>query len=160
MPLAAPTPPRHSASIAAPAASLQETTMMTLSPVIAVHMTLALGALALGPVALTARKGSRLHRTSGYAWAVLMIGAAISSAFIRDFRLPNLMGYTPIHIVTVGTLVGVTAAIVFAARRNIALHKRIMWRTYLGGCVGAGLFALLPSRLLGDLVWHQLLALV
>ena len=133
---------------------------MTLSPVIAVHMSLALAALALGPIALTARKGSPLHRTSGYAWAVLMVGAAISSAFIRDFRLPNLMGYTPIHILTVATLMGVTAAIVFAARRNIALHKRIMWRTYIGGCIGAGLFALLPGRLLGDLVWHQWLALV
>jgi uncharacterized membrane protein len=133
---------------------------MTLTPVIAVHVSLALGALVLGPLALTARKGSALHRTSGYTWVVLMLGAAISSAFIRDFRLPNLMGYTPIHILTVATIVGVTAAVIFAVRRNIAMHKRIMWRTYIGGCVGAGLFALLPSRLLGDLVWHQLLALV
>ena len=133
---------------------------MTLTPVIAVHVSFALGALVLGPVALTARKGSPLHRASGYAWVVLMLGAAISSAFIRDFRLPNLMGYTPIHIFTVATIVGVTAAVIFAVRRNIAMHKRIMWRTYVGGCVGAGLFALLPSRLLGDLVWHQLLALV
>jgi uncharacterized membrane protein len=135
-------------------------TLTHLTPVIAVHMSLALGALALGPIALTARKGSPLHRASGYAWVALMLGAAISSAFIRDFRLPNLMGYTPIHLFTVGTIVGVTAAVVFIVRRNVAAHRRIMWRTYLGGCVGAGLFALLPSRLLGDLVWHQWLALV
>ena len=133
---------------------------MTLTPIIAVHMSLALGALALGPVALTARKGSPLHRASGYTWVVLMLGAAISSAFIRDFRLPNLMGYTPIHIFTVTTIVGVCAAVIFAVRRNIAMHKRTMWRTYLGGCIGAGLFALLPGRFLGDLVWHQWLALV
>ena len=135
-------------------------TLGHLSPIIVAHMSLALGALALGPLALSARKGSTLHRASGYAWVVLMLGAAISSAFIRDFRLPNLMGYTPIHIFTVLSLVGVTAAVVFAVRRNIALHRRIMWRTYLFGCIGAGVFALLPSRFLGDLVWHQWLALI
>jgi uncharacterized membrane protein len=143
-------------------ALFQERTMALaqLSPAIIVHMTLAIGALVLGPVALTVRKGSRLHRASGYMWVTLMLGAAISSALIRDFRLPNIMGYTPIHIFTIMTIAGVTAALVFIARRNIKAHKQIMWQTYLGGCIGAGTFALLPSRYLGDLVWHQWLALV
>jgi len=134
--------------------------LASLSPAIIVHLWLALGALVLGPVALMARKGSRAHRASGYMWVTLMLGAAISSAFIRDFRLPNIMGYTPIHIFTVGSIVGITAALVFIARRNIGAHKKIMWQVYLGGCIGAGSFALLPSRYLGDLVWHQWLGLV
>jgi uncharacterized membrane protein len=130
-----------------------------LSPAIVVHVFLALGALVLGPIALTVRKGTRLHRASGYMWVTLMLGAAISSAFIRDFRLPNILGYTPIHIFTVATIAGVTAALVFVARRNIKAHKRIMWQTYLGGCIAAA-FALLPGRFFGNLVWHQWLGLV
>jgi len=35
-----------------------------------------------------------------------------------------------------------------------------MWITYLGGCVGAGLFALLPGRYLGQLLWHHALGLI
>ena len=75
---------------------------MQLTPTIAVHMTAALGALVLGPVALWARRGAqqrpRLHRAAGYAWVTLMIVAAVSALFIRDFRLPNVLGYTPIHL--------------------------------------------------------------
>jgi len=134
--------------------------LSTLSPAVIVHLFLALGALVLGPLALSARKGSRLHRASGYMWVTLMLGAALSSLFIRDFRLPNVMGYTPIHILTAATLVGIVAALVFVARGNIVAHKRTMWRVYLGGCVGAGVFALLPNRFLGQLVWGQGLGLI
>lgn len=133
--------------------------LSSLSPAIVVHLFLALAALTLGPVALRARKGTRLHRAAGYAWATLMLGAALSSVFIRDFRLPNIWGYTPIHLLTVATFAGVGGGIYFIARRRIAQHRRAMWGAYLGGCIGAGLFALMPSRFLGDLLWHQWLAL-
>ena len=138
----------HSASLA------------SLSPVVVVHLVLAVAALVLGPIALNLRKGSRGHRAVGYAWVTLMIGAALSSVFIRDFRLPNLFGYTPIHILTVVTLVGVGAALFAIARRDIVSHRKGMLRTYLGGCIGAGAFALMPGRYLGDLVWHHTLGLV
>ena len=50
---------------------------MQFTPLIAVHMTAALGAVALGPVALWARKGAtqrpKLHRAFGYAWVTLMV---------------------------------------------------------------------------------------
>jgi uncharacterized membrane protein len=127
----------------------------SLSPVIVVHLTLASAALVLGPLALTARKGSRLHRAAGYAWVTLMIGAALSSAFIRDFQLPNLAGFTPIHLLTVLTFAAVGRALFAIARRRVALHRRAMWSAYLGGCIGAGLFALAPGRYLGDLLWHH-----
>ena len=131
------------------------TTLSSLSPAIIVHLALASAALVLGPLALRARKGSRLHRAAGYAWVTLMLGAALSSVFIRDFRLPNLAGYTPIHLFTVLSFVGIGSALFAIARRNVATHRRVMWSTYLGGCVGAGLFALLPGRYLGDLLWHH-----
>lgn len=130
------------------------------SPTIVVHLVLALAALITGPFALGARKGSRLHRAAGYAWVTLMLGTALSSLFIRDFRLPNLLGYTPIHLLTLATFAGIAGALVAVARGRIAIHRKAMWQTYLGGCVGAGLLALLPNRLLGQLVWHQALGLI
>jgi uncharacterized membrane protein len=132
---------------------------MTLSPAITVHIVFAVGALALGPLALAARKGSRLHRASGYIWVTLMLGTAISSVFIRDFRLPNLLGYTPIHLFSVLAIAGVAGALVQVARGNIAGHRKTMRRTYIGACI-AGLFALLPSRFVGDWLWHQTLGLM
>ena len=137
---------------------------MQLTPTIAVHMTAALGALALGPVALWARLGReqrpRLHRAVGFTWVALMLVTAISALFIRDFRLPNLAGYTPIHLITIGTLAGLAAAMVAIARRNIRRHRQAMWSAYLGGCVVAGLLALLPGRFLGHWLWHETLGLL
>jgi len=133
--------------------------LSSLSPAIVIHLFLALAALVLGPLALSARKGSRLHRSTGYMWVTLMLGAALSSAFIRDFRLPNILGYTPVHILTITTLVGIGGALYYVARRNIRAHRRTMWLVYAGGCI-AGLFALLPHRFLGQLVWHEWLAVI
>ena len=142
------------------APTFQPATLDHLSPAVLIHLFLALGALVLGPLALRARKGSRLHRGAGYAWVTLMLGAALSSVFIRDFRLPNVAGYTPIHILTVVTIAGVSTALVAIARRNVQAHRKAMLRAYVGGCIVAGAFALMPGRYLGSLLWHHTLGLV
>jgi uncharacterized membrane protein len=128
-----------------------------LSPAIQVHLVAALAALALGPVALLARKGSPAHRGAGLAWVALMALAALSSLFIRDFGLPNVAGYTPIHLLTVATAAGLVAGLWALARRRIRAHRRAMWSTYVGGCLVAGAFALLPERVLGRWLWAQVL---
>ncbi|WP_280154972.1 DUF2306 domain-containing protein [Piscinibacter sp. XHJ-5] len=131
-----------------------------MSPAVIVHLVFALAAFVSGPVALLARKGTRWHRASGYVWVTLMFGAALSSLFIRDFRLPNIAGYTPIHLITIGTIAALAGALYAVAHRNIRRHRRAMWGAYLGGCVVAGLFALLPGRFLGHWLWHQTLGLI
>jgi uncharacterized membrane protein len=133
---------------------------MQLTPIIAVHMTAAILAVATGPVALWARKGRlqrpRLHRAFGYAWVTLMLVTAVSAIFIRDFGLPNLGGYTPIHLLIPVTLVALFGAFWFLARGNIAGHRKTMQRLYIGACLVAGLFTLLPGRYLGHMLWGQL----
>lgn len=131
------------------------TLLAALPPAIAVHLAAALAALLLGPLALAARKGSPLHRTAGLAWIALMLAAAISSLFIRDYSRPNLAGYTALHLLTLLTFAGVGGGLWAAMRGRIAAHRRAMRGTYLGGCVIAGLFTLMPQRLLGRLVWHD-----
>jgi uncharacterized membrane protein len=133
---------------------------MQLTPIIAVHMTAALLAIATGPVALWARKGReqrpRLHRAFGYAWVTLMLVTAVSALFIRDHSLPNIAGYTPIHILVLVTFVLLYRSFRHLAVGNIVKHRQTMQRLYYTGCVAAGIATLLPQRYLGQLLWGQL----
>ncbi len=143
---------------------------MTLTPIIAIHLSASLAALALGPVALWARRGHaagraasqrpRLHRAAGYAWVSFMLLSALSALFIRDFQLPNIAGYTLIHLFVPLTLGGLYLAFAKLLRGNIAGHRQTMLGLYLGACIGAGVFTLLPGRYLGQLVWGQWLGLL
>lgn len=134
--------------------------LFALSPAVQLHLLLASAALLLGPLVLFRRKGTAGHKRLGYLWVLLMLGAATSSLFIRDFHLPNLAGYTPIHLLALLTYAGIAGAMAAVLGGRIALHRRAMQKVYLGACVGAGLFALMPGRYLGDLLWHHGLGLV
>ena len=130
---------------------------MQLTPIVAVHMTAALGALATGPIALWARRGRnqhpKLHRAFGYAWVTLMVVTAVSAMFLRDRELPNLAGFTPIHLLVPVTFISLFGAFYMLARGNIAGHRKVMQRLYFSACIVAGAFTLLPDRLLGHLLW-------
>jgi uncharacterized membrane protein len=143
---------------------------MQMTPVIAVHMTAALVALVVGPVAMWARRGhlvapstparNRLHRAAGYAWVTLMLLAALSALFIRDFRLPNVGGYTPIHLLIPLTLGSLLVAFMALHQGQVRRHRIWMISLYLSACVGAGAFTLKPHRYIGQLVWGDWLGLL
>lgn len=137
---------------------------MSLTPIIAIHMTAALSALALGPFALWARLGRlqrpRLHRAFGYAWVTLMTMTAISALFIKGTVGPIVQGFGPIHLlvpVTVGTLI---YSFWQLAQRNLTAHRRAMLQLYIYACIITGAFTLLPGRFLGNLVWGRWLGLL
>lgn len=123
-----------------------------------IHLLTASAALVLGPVALWLPKRTPGHRAMGYLWVLVMLGAAISSLFIHDFRLPNIAGYTPIHGFTAAAFVGLGLGLWHISRRNVARHQRVMRITY-ASVVVAGLFSLMPSRFLGGLVVMQVAGL-
>lgn len=134
--------------------------MNPLSPTVAIHLAAALAATALGPLALWARMGRvqrpRLHRAAGYAWATLMVVVAISACFLRGEGGPRLAGIGPIHLlipVTLGSL-GLSLALLY--RGHVQAHRRTMQCLYIGACLVAGAFTLLPGRLLGKALWGQL----
>ena len=87
---------------------------MTLTPLIAFHMGCAIAATLTGATALWARRQAGplpwLHRIAGYGFVLLMLATAISALFIRDFKLPNWAGFTPIHLLIPVTLGGLPAA--------------------------------------------------
>jgi uncharacterized membrane protein len=118
-------------------------------PLVFVHLLAALAALLLGIAILTRRKGTFSHRTLGWTWVALMATAALSSVFIRDYRIVNVAGYTPIHLLTVTVAVLLPLAIWRIRHGNVTGHRRMMTGLYIGGCIVAGLFALAPARFLG-----------
>lgn len=129
-------------------------------PVVFFHLVTALAALLLGAVLLLRRKGTTSHRALGWAWVLLMGSTALASAFIRDYRLPNLAGFTPIHAFTVLTAVNLPRGIWYLRQGNVQAHRKTMRGLYLGGCLVAGVFTLMPGRFLGTLLWKHTLGLV
>ncbi len=117
------------------------------------HLVTAVAALGLGLYMLLRRKGTPAHRTLGWMWVVLMTVTALATVFLRDYRLPNLLGYTPIHLFTVLVAVTLPMGIAYIRRGNVNGHRRTMTWLYIGSCVIAGLFTLLPGRFLGSLLW-------
>ncbi len=132
---------------------------MQMTLTIAIHMSTAITAVVLGPVALWARLGRttrpRLHRALGYAWVTCMITAALSAIFIRDFQLPNAMGYTPIHLLIPLTFFSLYRAFVYLLQGNIQGHRKTMQWLYVSACLVAGAFTLVPGRYLGNLIWSN-----
>jgi uncharacterized membrane protein len=136
---------------------------MQLTPLIATHIMVALTATLIGPFAMWARKGyaagktqrPKLHRALGYAWVTCMLLTAITSMGIRDYRLPNIAGYTPIHVLVPFVFTMFFIAFWALAKGNIRVHRLTMVGTYIGACLITGALTLMPTRLLGQLVWHQ-----
>ena len=134
------------------------------NPIIAIHMTAALLALATGPVALWARKGReqrpRLHRAFGYARVTLMLIMVVSAIFIKAAVGPSWNGFGVIHLLIPAVMFGLFTAFRYSLKGNIAGHRRSMQGLYIGACIGAGVFTLLPGRYLGNLVFHHWLGLI
>ena len=129
-------------------------------PVVFFHLVTAFAALVLGLVVLLRRKGTTSHRVLGWAWVVLMGSTAVASGFIRDYHLPNLFGFTPIHAFTVLVAVQLPRGIWLIRHGNVVDHRKTMRGLYIGACVLAGIFTLLPGRFLGTLLWKNLLGVM
>lgn len=116
------------------------------TPVILLHMSAALAALALGAAMFLARKGTVLHRVAGRTWVALMLVVALSSFWIQ--RTGN---FSWIHALSMAVILMLGAAVYFAITHRIRAHRRMVIGLYSGGLVITGLFTLLPHRLLGQL---------
>jgi uncharacterized membrane protein len=137
---------------------------MSMTPLIAIHTTAAVAAVVMGPLAFWARKGRvqrpRLHRAFGYAFVTLMVMAALSAIFISGERYPHIYGIGPVHILIPFVLVKLFLAFKYLAQKDIQAHQRTMKTLYIGACLIAGSFTLMPYRFLGNLLWHQWLGIV
>ncbi len=115
------------------------------SPAIQIHLLAVVLALGAGAVQLVGPKGTPAHRLIGWTWSIAMMAAAVSSFFIRTIFDGS---FSPIHLLSVATIVTLPAALFAAHRHQVKAHAGAMTSIYLGGMVVAGTFAFLPGRLL------------
>jgi len=120
--------------------------LLDAAPVVQVHAFVAMAAFVLGVVQLAAPKGTIPHRTIGWIWVLLMATIAASSFWIHEIRL---MGpFSPIHLLSVFTLVMLPLAVMHARRHRVGRHRNAMTGIFIGALVVAGLFTLLPGRIM------------
>ena len=127
--------------------------LLDAAPAIPLHAFAAMAAFALGLVQFAAPKGTLPHRTIGWIWVALMVTVAASSFWIHQIHLFG--PFSPIHLLSIFTLVMVPLAVWRARRHRVADHRRIMTMTFIGALVIAGLFTLLPGRIMHAVVFGQ-----
>ncbi|MBZ9981146.1 MULTISPECIES: DUF2306 domain-containing protein [unclassified Mesorhizobium] len=115
------------------------------------HAFAAFAALAIGGAQLALPKGTLRHRAMGYLWAALMLAVAISSFWIQQIRL--IGPFSPIHLLSILVLVTVPLAVWHARNHRVAKHRKAMIALYVFALVGAGVFTLVPGRILHDVVF-------
>ncbi|MEM6372071.1 MAG: DUF2306 domain-containing protein [Pseudomonadota bacterium] len=119
--------------------------------IIASHALMAMAALGFGIWQMLGTKGSARHRLVGYVWVTLMTGTAFGSFWIHDIRLFG--PFSPIHVLSVMVLINAPLAIVAARHGHIEKHRRYMQSLFLLALVTAGLFSLLPGRIMHGIVF-------
>ncbi len=118
--------------------------ILNATPTIQLHTAMALLAMALTVGIFTLPRGTRLHKILGRVWATAMAVVALSSFWIFELQLVGK--YSPIHLLSIYTLVNLYVAVRAARAGNITLHQRSMKGLVFGALVVAGAFTFLPGR--------------
>jgi uncharacterized membrane protein len=121
------------------------------STAIQVHAFAAISAFVLGTVQLAAPKGTLPHRTVGWIWVLLMFVVSISAFFIHELRIWG--PWSPIHLLAVFTLVMLPIAVWRAHTHAVAQHRRAMLGLFFGALVIAGLFTVMPGRIMHAVIF-------
>lgn len=114
-------------------------------PAVLIHLAAVTPAVAIGLWQLFGPKGTTAHRTLGWIWSALMLVTAASSLFVRQL---NAGAFSYIHLLSAYVLVVLPIAVWAARTHRVGLHRRMMTGLVLGGTLIAGLFAILPGRLI------------
>ena len=125
--------------------------LLDAAPAIPVHAFAALAAFVLGVIQFAAPKGTLPHRTIGWIWVILMLAVALSSFWIHQIKLWG--PWSPIHLLSIFTLVMVPLGVWAAHRHRVMDHRRIMIGIFSGALVVAGLFTLLPGRIMHAVIF-------
>jgi uncharacterized membrane protein len=125
--------------------------LLDAAPAIPLHAFTAMTAFVLGLVQFAAPKGTLPHRTIGWIWVGLMTSVAISSFWIHQLRLVG--PWSPIHLLSIFVLVMLPLAVWKAHTHRVVDHRRIMIAMFAGALVVAGLFTLMPGRIMHTVVF-------
>ncbi len=121
---------------------------MSLSPIVIAHMVPAVAAVPLGAYVVASR-GGRWHKPLGRLWAGLMMVVAATSFWITGV---NGARWSPIHLLSVLTLLSIPYAVWRVRRGEVERHRRTMQGVFIG-LLAAGAWASMPQRSFGALIW-------
>jgi len=125
--------------------------LLNASPAIQFHVLTVVPAALIGGVMLLARKGTPAHRMAGRVWIALMVLTALSSFFIHTIKIWG--PFSPIHVLSVITLISAFEIIRSVRQRNFVRHQRVVKSLYFGGIGIAGFFTLMPGRIMHEVVF-------
>ena len=120
--------------------------LLDAAPPIPLHAFAAMAAFVLGAVQLAAPKGTLPHRTLGWVWVVLMLVISGSSFLIHGIRMWG--PWSPIHLLSVFTPIMLVIAVLAARAHRVRAHKITMMSLFAGALLLAGLFTLVPGRIM------------
>lgn len=130
---------------------LDLTPLLTADLAVQIHAFAALEAVVLTPFVLFRKRRDWVHRITGYIWVTNMLITALSSFWITEIRL--IGPFSPIHALSVLTLVNLVLAIRAIRQKNLRLHQAIMRNTAFWALGVAGAFTLLPGRIMHAVVF-------
>lgn len=131
---------------------------MTLDPLLTaplavqLHVAIALVALPVGPIVLFRTRRDRMHKGLGYLWVAAMVGLALSGLWIES-EFPVLGRFGPIHLLSFFALFGLGQGLWRIWQRDVAGHRAAMQSVWFGAMGLAGLFTLLPGRLMNRMLF-------
>ena len=125
--------------------------LLDAEPAIPLHAFAAMAAFVLGIIQFAAPKGTLPHRTLGWIWVLLMAAVAISSFWIHTIRLVG--PFSPIHLLSIFTPIMLVVGVLAARGHNIRRHRITMISIFCGALVVAGLFTLVPGRIMHAVVF-------
>ena len=125
--------------------------LMTAPLAVQLHVGFAVVALCVGPFTLFRTWRDRLHKVLGYIWVVGIVGLALSGLAIAS-AMPVLGPFGPIHLFSLLALWGVAHGLWCIRRRNVAGHRAAMQSVWFGAMGLAGVFTLLPWRVMNDVL--------
>ena len=80
-----------------------------------------------------------------------MASVSITAFFIHEIKLWG--AWSPIHLLAVFTLIMLPLAVWHARRHSVQRHRFTMTGIFIGALVVAGLFTLLPGRIMHALAF-------
>jgi uncharacterized membrane protein len=125
--------------------------LLNAAPEIQVHAFAAMAAFALGAVQLVAPKGTLPHRTLGWIWVVLMLVISGSSFLIHGIKMWG--PWSPIHLLSVLSPIMLVVAVLAARGHRVRAHKITMISIFAGALLLAGLFTLVPGRIMHEVLF-------
>ena len=126
--------------------------VMTLAPLlnanaaIQIHVSAVMIAIILTPIQLILQRGSNTHRFVGRIWMLAFALTALSSFFIHTIRMVG--PFSPLHILSIVALGSLLNAYRAARRGDVENHRWTILSLIGFALFGAGIFTLLPGRIM------------